>query len=214
VHLAHVLARVSFALHFFLHSMSNLEPDFPQFPQLMTERCVLRQIQQADKAALFAGLSHPKVVAQYGISYASEEATQEQLDWYRALELNNSGIWWAICLASQGGQSLVGACGIYDIDDYNRNADIGYWLLPEYWGTGIMQECLQRVLTYGFQDKQLHRIEAEVEHGNLASVRLLQKLDFRWEGRRQQVAWRDDHFVDLNYYALLAPNFLIPTDQK
>jgi ribosomal-protein-alanine N-acetyltransferase len=197
--------------NFLLYFMSNPVTDFPQ---LTTERCLLRQIQQTDRPALFAGLSHPDVIAYYGISYASEEATQEQLEWYRAQELNHSGIWWAICLPTQTGQNLIGACGIYEIDDYNRNADIGYWLLPEYWGTGIMQECLRCILAYGFHEKQLHRIEAEVEHGNLASVRLLQKLEFRWEGRRQQVALRDDHFVDLNYYALLAPNFQIPALPK
>lgn len=191
--------------------MPNLKSDFPQ---LTTARCVLRRIRQSDRAALFAGLSHPEVIAYYGISYTSEEATQEQLDWYQAQELTNSGVWWGICLAGQGGDNLIGTCGIYEIDDHNRNADVGYWLLPEYWGTGLMQECLRSILAYGFNVRQLHRIEAEVEHGNMASVRLLQKLDFRWEGRRQQVAWRDDHFVDLNYYALLAPNFQIASIEK
>lgn len=194
--------------------MSKFASDFPQ---LTTQRCLLRQIQESDRPALFAGLSHPDVIAYYGISYASEEATQEQLDWYRAQELTKTGMWWAICNANQGDSELpqlIGTCGIYEIDDYNRNADIGYWIMPEYWGTGLMQECLRRILDYGFHERQLHRIEAEVEQGNLASVRLLQKLDFRWEGCRQQVAWRENRFVDLNYYALLQPNYHPNPEQK
>lgn len=177
------------------------------FPELCTPTHRLRRILQSDRAALYAGLSHPEVVAHYGISYDSEERCQEQLDWYRYMEQAHSGYWWAICTPDQPDQ-LIGACGIYEIDHHNRNADIGYWLLPDYWHQGIMQSCLHSILDYGFHQLGLHRIEAEVEPDNIASIKLIQKLGFHQEGQRRQVALRQHRFTDLHIYGLLAAEFV------
>lgn len=185
-------------------------PSSPQtalFPELCTSTHRLRRILQSDRPALFAGLSHPEVIAHYGISYDSEERCQEQLDWYRYMEQSHSGYWWAICPPDSPDQ-LIGACGIYEIDQHNRNADIGYWLLPDYWHQGIMQSCLQRILHYGFHERGLHRIEAEVEPDNIASIKLIQKLGFHLEGKRRQVALRQHSFTDLNIYGLLSVEFV------
>ncbi len=176
------------------------------FPELRSERFLLRQIQQSDLAAVFFGLSHPKVIAHYGIWYETELATQEQIDWYRCLEKDGSGMWWAICPLNRPEQ-LIGACGVYELDNYNRNADIGYWLLPAYWGQGVMLECLQEVLHHAFDCMNLHRIEAEVEVENIGSRKLLKKLGFEHEGRRRQVSWKRDRFVDLDYYGILNTHF-------
>ncbi|WMW80593.1 GNAT family protein [Undibacterium cyanobacteriorum] len=172
------------------------------FPELRSARFVLRQILQSDLNALYVGLSDPRVNLYYGIAYHSEAATQEQLDWYRSLENDGNGVWWAIC-AAQRPQQLIGACGIYEIDHYNRNADIGYWLSPQVWGQGVMQECLKLIFEYAFRQLQLHRLEAEVEIDNIASRKLLEKLGFMHEGRRRQVSWRGEKFVDLDYFGLL-----------
>lgn len=182
------------------------------FPELHTDTHRLRRILQSDRPALFSGLSHPEVVAHYGISYDTEEHCQEQLDWYRYMEQAHSGTWWAIC-PPDAPKDIIGACGIYEIDRHNRNADIGYWLLPDYWHQGIMQSCLQRILHYGFHELQLNRIEAEVEPDNIASIKLIQKLGFHLEGKRRQVALRDHKFTDLNIYGLLAAEFKSPHSQ-
>ena len=56
------------------------------FPVLKSERLILRQIRQDDIQNIFKGLSHPEVIAYYGVSYKSLEETQEQIDWYKNLE--------------------------------------------------------------------------------------------------------------------------------
>ncbi|GGX08039.1 GNAT family N-acetyltransferase [Undibacterium macrobrachii] len=173
------------------------------FPIRHTARFLLRQIQASDRAQIFAGLSNSRVIAYYGISYTSELATQEQIDWYAYLEKTQTGCWWAICDAHRP-EKLFGACGIYEIDSVNNNAEIGYWLLPEYWGFGVMHECLLSILHFAFDDLQLHRVHAEVEPANIASAKLLQKLGFVHEGRRRQIARREDAYLDLDLYARLA----------
>lgn len=176
------------------------------FPELRTTRHLLRRILPSDRPALFAGLSHPDVIAHYGVSYDTEQHCQEQLDWYRYMEQAHCGYWWAICPLSHPRQ-LIGACGIYEIDHHHHHGDLGYWLLPPYWRQGIMRECLLTVLHYGFTQRQLHRIQAEVEPDNLASHALLKQLGFHLEGTRRQVAKRHHGFTDLQCYGLLAKEF-------
>ncbi|GGC70734.1 GNAT family N-acetyltransferase [Undibacterium terreum] len=173
------------------------------FPVLHTPRFLLRHISGADVGQVFRGLSHPQVTAYYGISYTSQEATQAQIDWYQELLDQQTGIWWGICLQETPGE-LLGACGFYEWNKDNRNTDMGYWLLPEHWGSGAMQECLHAILQHAFSQMHLHRVEAEVEPENTPSSRLLLKLGFQLEGTRRQCEWKNGHFVDLEYYSLLA----------
>ncbi|MFC3107130.1 GNAT family N-acetyltransferase [Undibacterium arcticum] len=176
--------------------------DPSSFPTLHTANFLLRQIAQDDLADIFRGLSDPRVTAYYGVSYATQEAAQMQMQWYRAIEQQHSGIWWAIC-RPDAPAALLGTCGFYDCDRENRNVDMGYWLLPEHWGTGVMRESLPAILSHAFSQMRLHRVECEVEPANLASGRLLRGLGFVHEGRRRQVAFKNGSFVDMEYYALL-----------
>ncbi len=56
------------------------------FPRIETERFILRQFTENDLENAYKGLSHPEVIAYYGVSFDSLEATKEQIDWFRDLE--------------------------------------------------------------------------------------------------------------------------------
>lgn len=173
------------------------------FPELHTPRFLLRRIVASDISAVFAGLSDTRVIANYGVSYESLEATQREMDWYENLFRTGSGIWWGICTAARRA-ALIGTCGIHEIVHEHRRAELGYWLFPEHWGTGAAQECAAAVIAHAFQSMELHRIGAEVDIDNLRSCRLLERLGFQFEGVRRGYEFKDGVFLDLRYYARLA----------
>jgi ribosomal-protein-alanine N-acetyltransferase len=119
------------------------------FPAIKTEQLVLRQFTNDDLENVFHGLSHPDVIKYYGISFSSLEAAKEQITWFRDLEQNNTGIWWAIC--SKDDNSFLGGGGLNDLDHENRKAEVGFWLMPEYWGKGTMKEVMPYIYKYGFE---------------------------------------------------------------
>jgi ribosomal-protein-alanine N-acetyltransferase len=172
------------------------------FPTLYTARCTLRRIGPADKLRVFEGLSHPEVIRYYGVSYRTLEETQAQLDWYDYLLASETGIWWGICFTSDPGR-LIGACGFNEWVQMHNRAETGYWLLPGYWGQGLMRECLSAILGFAFANMRMHRIVAVVEPLNHQSALLVQKLGFRHEGTHRQCEIKNGAYIDLDYYALL-----------
>ena len=84
------------------------------------------------------------------------------------------------------------------------NAYLGYWATLAFAGQGYMTEGMLGVLRHAFRVLKLHRVEANVQPGNTASIALLERTGFRPEGfspRYLKVAgrWRDHE-----RYAILA----------
>ena len=82
-------------------------------------------------------------------------------------------------------------------------AEIGYWLAEEYWNRGIATEALVALTEWGFRELELRRIWAGVFARNTASVRVLEKAEFEFEGRMRARYFRDGMFLDGLLYAKL-----------
>ena len=190
--------------------MTGIEPDQElrvlkmsvKFPEFSLNRVKLRKVRPGDIDAVYAGLSDPRVVAHYGVSYASLEATEEQMKWFEHIVTQETGIWWAIALHEN--DSMIGACGLNDWCIQHRRAHIGYWLMPDYWRQGFLTEALPSILQYGLQDMGLHRIHADVEPDNTASCGLLKKFGFQLEGTLRDVEFKAGKFISLHQYGLLS----------
>ena len=79
------------------------------------------------------------------------------------------------------------------------SAVIGYWIAPEAAGRGTVPTAVALVTDYLFKVLGLHRVEIDIRPENLASLRVVEKLGFRYEGLKERYihingAWRD-HFV-------------------
>lgn len=77
-----------------------------------------------------------------------------------------------------------------------QNCYMGYQIGAPYAGQGYMSEALRLVLRHAFTTLKLHRIEANIQPANLASIALVRRVGFRREGyspRYLKIAgrWRD-----------------------
>ncbi len=87
----------------------------------------------------------------------------------------------AITLPETG--EVIGNCGVRRKPDTEWEADIGYELNPECWGRGYATEVARTLIAFGFRELGLHRISAQCNADNVASVNVLQKVGMRLEGR-------------------------------
>jgi len=79
------------------------------------------------------------------------------------------------------------------------SAVIGYWVSPEIAGRGVAPTSVALVTDYLMNQVGLHRVEIDVRPENTASLRVIEKLGFRYEGVKQRYIhingdWRD-HYI-------------------
>jgi RimJ/RimL family protein N-acetyltransferase len=80
---------------------------------------------------------------------------------------------------------------------------VGYWLAKPYWGRGLMTAALRCYVRYAFDRLEVVRLTAEVFPWNEASVRVLEKVGFRQEGRFRKHRRTNGELVDALYLGLL-----------
>lgn len=170
-----------------------------KFPILESKRVILRQFVDSDLENVFIGLSHPDIIKYYGISFDSIEATKEQMIWFTDLEKNENGIWWAVCSKDDG--RFLGAGGLNDLSKENKKAEIGFWLLPENLGKGLMTETMPLIFNHAFSSIGLHRIEGFVETKNYNCKKALAKLEFKLEGTMKDCKIKNGEFISLDIYS-------------
>lgn len=169
------------------------------FPTLKAERLLLRQLVDSDLNDVFKGLSDPRVIKYYAASYQTLDATKEQMKFFADLERNGTGIWWAVC--SLDNKIFYGAGGLNNLIREHNKAEIGFWLLPDFWGNGIMTEAIPLICNYGFEKLELHRIEGIVETENNNCKNAMAKLDFQHEGTMKESEIKNGQYVSLDIYA-------------
>lgn len=111
-----------------------------------------------------------------------------------------------ICLRPTG--ALVGVINLNNIiRGAFQNAFLGYYAFVPFAGQGLMQEGLELMLTHAFHEVGLHRVEANIQPGNHASLNLVQRCGFSKEGFSRRYLQVNGDWRDHERWALLAENW-------
>ncbi len=154
-----------------------IDVSFTPFPFLTTENYSLRNLMPADEQEIFALRSSDEINKYLDRPKANtlDEARNFITKIINGIAKNES-IFWVVTPKDES--KLLGTICLWKISKDEAKAEIGYELLPENHGKGIMQEVIPRVLQFGFEEIKLEMIEAELSPRNLKSVRLLEKNNF------------------------------------
>jgi len=177
-----------------------------QLPTLNTSRLSLRWIRAADVDDFYAVYSNPEVMRYWSTPpLTNKDAASKLIDEIHEGIERDDMLKWGIALRSN--DKLIGSVTLFHIDATHRRAEIGYAQGRAYWGQGYMQEALKAVLNYAFEVLNLHRIEADVDPRNAASVRTLERLGFQREGYLRERWQVNGEIQDAFYYGLLRPDW-------
>ncbi|MEN2402818.1 GNAT family N-acetyltransferase [Flavobacterium sp. MC2016-06] len=179
-----------------------LQFNFTPFPTIETERLLLRRVTNDDAKEIFELRSNPETMKY--IPRPLVKTTEDALEHIAMIEdkiVTNIGINWGITLKDN--PKLLGIIGYYRMQPENYRAEIGYMLLPEFHGKGIIPEAVNRLIQYGFDDLQLHSIEAVIDPDNIASEKVLQKCGFVKEAHLKESDFWEGKFLDKVIYSLL-----------
>ena len=184
----------------------SMDNSIAGFPRLETKRLVLRELRLTDTEALFEIFSDEAVMRYYDRPALTRlEEARQIIERNRLRFERGEGIRWGITL--KGEDHVVGSC-MFSWHPHHRYAEIGYELARAYWNQGIITEALRAILSFGFETRNLHRVEAEVLLGNVASMRVLQKLGFQEEGVLRERVFVNDQFYDVKLFGLLKREYV------
>jgi ribosomal-protein-alanine N-acetyltransferase len=185
------------------NSSKMLQPNFSPFPEIKTERLFLRKMTKKDAAEILALRSNENVMEHIDRERTKSIKDAEIfIDRITASLESNNGIMWGITLKENPG-TIIGNIGYWRLIKEHYRAEVGYMLHPSFWKKGIMKEALKEIIVYGFNNMNLHSIEANINPDNKASAALLESTGFIKEAYFREDFFFNGIFGDTVIYSIL-----------
>ena len=166
---------------------------------LRSRRFVLRPFRKGDEESLRRSISD-KHISRFTITIPYPYNMKDARKWIMSClaegrKKRKVEVRFAIDRAGE----VIGGISLMHIDGHK--AELGYWLARSCWRQGIMTSASKLVCVFGFRQLKLRRIYATVLPENKASIRVLEKAGFKFEGRLRKFHRRGSRLLDALLYA-------------
>lgn len=172
-----------------------------KFVEIDTERLILQAVTPEVYDYIFQ-LGEQQAMDFFGCT-TEEELASKRIRHTNGLRTHNKTFLY-FQLIEKKTDEMIGWCGFHTwYTDHNR-AELGYGLSAEQFKRkGFMSEAIPPVLEYGFNEMNLHRIEAFAAPWNKASIKLLKYNNFEREGLMKEHYLKDGVYEDSEIYGLI-----------
>ena len=182
--------------------VAGLPRDATALPTLEGSRIRLRMLADGDIPALFEIFGDPRVTRYWGVPPLTNLADAHAL--FADIQAKfqaRTNLQWGI--ARRADDAVIGTCSLYRPDFAHRRSELGFALAHAYWRQGFASEAIDLALGYAFAVLRFHRIEADVDPRNDASLRTLKRVGFRQEGYLRERYHLNGETQDSVYLGLL-----------
>ncbi len=165
---------------------------------IKTKRFTLRPYRKSDLESMVKHIND-KAIAGYTLTIPYPYTMKDARNWWERYKkmMRKRGRNRIACAIVIDGQ-VVGSIGI---SRHDHKAEIGYWLGRAYWGRGLMTAVVKEVTKYGFNTMGLRRIYACTFPENKASMRVLEKAGYKFEGILRKNVKKGDKLIDEYLFA-------------
>lgn len=182
-----------------------------EYAPLRTERMLLRTMTAADVDDVHAYQSLPEVCRFMLYEPRTREVVAAKIaEWAGMGRLARAGDDLELALQLTSGESagrVIGHVYFKLVSTEDLTGEIGWALHPDFSGQGYATEAASAVLDYAFGELGLHRVVAELDPRNTASVALCLRLGMREEALFREHLWFKGEWGDTGVYAILAPEW-------
>lgn len=163
------------------------------FKELETDRLLLKNISKDDRNFILNQFSNTEVNRYLfdAEPLADIQAADEIIAFYIQPEPRLQHRW---ILVTKAEGIEIGTCGFHFWDTNNQVCDVGYDLNEAYWGKGYMMEAMQAILAFAADAMNLKRINACIYIENYSSLKLAERLGFKFEGKTQNLTFRGKEY--------------------
>ena len=172
---------------------------------LKTERLILRPITLLDLDYIHElhSLKETDEFNTLGIPTAIEE-TRVLLEKWIFENNKECTTHFTFAVELNAGDQIIGLIGINLGKIKYKNAEVWFKFHKDYWHKGYATESLKKVLRFGFDELNLHRIEAGCAVGNIGSIHVLEKTGMTREAHTRKLLPLPSGWSDNYGYAILA----------
>ena len=174
------------------------------------KRIFLRRPEKTDEAEY---LALNRRSASFNRGLASPPIQPEQFAAFLKRCRGDANACFFICRRSDG--AILGSINLSQIFRGGfQSAYLGYQIGAEFAGQGYMTEAIALMLRYAFTKLKLHRLEANIQPGNIASIALVKRAGFRKEGFSRRYLKICGRWRDHERWAILAEDWRHKKAQK
>lgn len=144
--------------------------------------------------------------ASFNRGLASPPTRREQFDQFLKRNTKPDGVCFLVCRTED--DAIMGSIALSQIFRGGfQNAYLGYQIGAEFAGHGYMTEAIQLMLRHAFTELKLHRLEANIQPGNAASIALVKRAGFVLEGFSRRYLKIGGRWRDHERWAILAEDW-------
>lgn len=174
---------------------------------LETERLTLRRFELSDTDSVFKNWANDPAI-QTMVSepvYSTPEAVQDLLGKYIDSYSNPDCYRWAICLKET--DECIGQIAFFLVNSTHHFSEIEYCIGQAFQKKGLATEALKAIIEFGFESVNFHKIQVCHKAGNEASMNLIRKCQFTYEGTLRDFFYMNGKYVDRLYYSMLRSEY-------
>ncbi len=177
-----------------------------QFNILQTSRLLLREMNPQVYSFLFSTCDDEQLKKQFGLN-SDEELEKKKFNFRNSFTMFNKSFTY-FQLLNKENETHIGWCGFHTLYTQHSRAEIGYTIWNEAdRGKGYMKEAFPVILDFGFNNMNLHRIEAFIGPGNTPSLTLVRSFGFTQEGQLREHYFTNNRFEDSIVFSLLKNDY-------
>ncbi|WP_125776830.1 GNAT family N-acetyltransferase [Antribacter gilvus] len=189
----------------------GLENPFAFSGPITTARLSLRPMRESDVDSVHAYQSREDV-CRYLLFEPRDHARVAEMvaDYVAHDRLERTGDYLQIAVERRSDGAFLGDVYFQLKSVPNRTGEIGWTFHPDHHGSGYATEAARAVLGLAFGVLGLHRVVAELDPRNDASVAMCRRLGLREEAHFVRDLWFKGDWADTGVYAILAEEFAPP----
>ncbi|WP_167618291.1 GNAT family N-acetyltransferase [Maribellus sediminis] len=172
--------------------------------ELQSARLILKEICWEDLDAIHNLYSLPEV-DEFNTLGIPKDIGETRKNISPAIEAqkdeNRKSYFWKI--VKKDSEEFIGVAGLSLSLNRFKLGEIFYSLLPGFWGKGFATEVAKTLVKSGFEDFNLHKVEAGVATGNTRSIKVLEKAGMTREGLRRKILPIRGEWKDNFHYAIV-----------
>ncbi len=170
--------------------------------ELITPRLRIREFTESDYQALRDMDLRPEFNT-YERDFATEADTHALLDDSISTQLEIPRTVYRMAITIQPADLVKGVIKISTQQENIREWEVGWAVHPDEWGKGYATEAAWHIIDWVFREFNVHRVVADCNSCNVPSMRVMEKLGMKLEGRMREVRWLNGAWWDECVYAVL-----------